>query len=248
MCSIDTLSIRRVARRTALRPHRRATSPFDDVRLPPASAGGSARSAPTRRRLSTSVRRVARPSAPPRAACRPAASSVDAAPPSALPAGRPAAGLCAPAPPRLRTPIARRPCPRALGVRARGFRARRRTHFDPRASSRYPPGKPLTVIVGANGCGKTTIIECLKVRRGGRREPLVAAPEPCGAGDCPARDEPAPRPAPPRPAATTPQFVTTGALPPGSASGQSFVHDPKVRRNYPRPLAPAVQSSGRRVH
>jgi DNA repair protein RAD50 len=41
------------------------------------------------------------------------------------------------------------------------------------------------VIVGANGCGKTTIIECLK-------------------------------------------FATTGALPPGSASGQSFVHDPKL--------------------
>jgi predicted ATPase len=47
-------------------------------------------------------------------------------------------------------------------------------------------GKPLTVIVGANGCGKTTIIECLK-------------------------------------------YATTGSLPPGAQSGQSFVHDPKVR-------------------
>ena len=45
--------------------------------------------------------------------------------------------------------------------------------------------KPLTVIVGANGCGKTTLIECLK-------------------------------------------YATTGELPPGTASGQSFVHDPKI--------------------
>lgn len=41
------------------------------------------------------------------------------------------------------------------------------------------------MIVGANGCGKTTIIECLK-------------------------------------------YATTGALPPGASSGQSFVHDPKI--------------------
>ena len=43
------------------------------------------------------------------------------------------------------------------------------------------------VIVGANGCGKTTIIECLK-------------------------------------------YITTGSLPPGTGTGQSFVHDPKVWR------------------
>ena len=45
--------------------------------------------------------------------------------------------------------------------------------------------KPLTVIYGMNGCGKTTIIECLK-------------------------------------------YSCTGSLPPGSRSGQSFVHDPKL--------------------
>lgn len=44
---------------------------------------------------------------------------------------------------------------------------------------------PLTMIVGANGCGKTTIVECLK-------------------------------------------FLTTGALPPGSRSGQSIVNDPTM--------------------
>jgi DNA repair protein RAD50 len=45
--------------------------------------------------------------------------------------------------------------------------------------------KPLTVIYGMNGCGKTTIIECLK-------------------------------------------YSCTGTLPPGSKSGQSFIHDPKL--------------------
>ena len=45
--------------------------------------------------------------------------------------------------------------------------------------------KPLTVIVGANGCGKTTLIEALK-------------------------------------------YACTGELPPGTAAGQSFVHDPKI--------------------
>lgn len=45
--------------------------------------------------------------------------------------------------------------------------------------------RPLTVIVGANGCGKTTIIECLK-------------------------------------------YATTGAVPPNSGSGQTFIQDPKM--------------------
>jgi DNA repair protein RAD50 len=57
--------------------------------------------------------------------------------------------------------------------------------FGPEEAATIVFAKPLTVIVGANGCGKTTIIECLK-------------------------------------------FATTGALPPGSAAGQSFVHDPKM--------------------
>ena len=57
--------------------------------------------------------------------------------------------------------------------------------FGPDDSATIQFSKPLTVIVGANGCGKTTIIECLK-------------------------------------------FATTGALPPGAAAGQSFVHDPKM--------------------
>jgi len=46
-------------------------------------------------------------------------------------------------------------------------------------------GKQLCIVQGMNGCGKTTIIECLK-------------------------------------------YVSTGSLPPGSNSGQSFVHDPKM--------------------
>lgn len=45
--------------------------------------------------------------------------------------------------------------------------------------------RPLTLIVGQNGAGKTTIIECLKQ-------------------------------------------ACTGALPPNTRSGQSFIHDPKV--------------------
>ena len=57
--------------------------------------------------------------------------------------------------------------------------------FGPDEAATIVFAKPLTVIVGANGCGKTTIIECLK-------------------------------------------YATTGALPPGSAAGQSFVHDPKM--------------------
>jgi DNA repair protein RAD50 len=57
--------------------------------------------------------------------------------------------------------------------------------FGPEEAATIVVAKPLTVIVGANGCGKTTIIECLK-------------------------------------------FATTGALPPGAAAGQSFVHDPKM--------------------
>jgi recombinational DNA repair ATPase RecF len=33
------------------------------------------------------------------------------------------------------------------------------------------PEKPLTLIVGANGCGKTTIIECLKAATTGELPP-----------------------------------------------------------------------------
>eukprot|EP00941_MAST-03F_sp_MAST-3F-sp1_P000454 g454.t1 len=62
----------------------------------------------------------------------------------------------------------------------RGIRA-----FSPEKETVIKFFKPLTVIVGKNGCGKTTIIECLK-------------------------------------------YSTTGSLPPGSASGQSFVHDPQM--------------------
>lgn len=57
--------------------------------------------------------------------------------------------------------------------------------FGPDEAQTIAFARPLTVIVGANGCGKTTIIECLK-------------------------------------------YATTGALPPGAQSGQSFVHDPKI--------------------
>ena len=57
--------------------------------------------------------------------------------------------------------------------------------FGPDEAQLIKFAKPLTVIVGENGCGKTTIIECLK-------------------------------------------YATTGALPPGAAAGQSFVHDPKM--------------------
>lgn len=34
--------------------------------------------------------------------------------------------------------------------------------------------KPLTIIVGDNGCGKTTIIECLKIGCTGRLPPTVS--------------------------------------------------------------------------
>ena len=57
--------------------------------------------------------------------------------------------------------------------------------FGPDEAETIKFAKPLTVIVGENGCGKTTIIECLK-------------------------------------------YATTGCLPPGAQSGQSFVHDPKI--------------------
>jgi DNA repair protein RAD50 len=46
---------------------------------------------------------------------------------------------------------------------------------------------PLSLIVGHNGAGKTTVIECLKQ-------------------------------------------ATTGAMPPNSKNGQSFIHDPEVCR------------------
>jgi len=52
----------------------------------------------------------------------------------------------------------------------RGIRA-----FSPEREQAIEFQTPLTMIVGANGCGKTTVIECLK------RAP--APPEPRGRGD-----------------------------------------------------------------
>ena len=78
-------------------------------------------------------------------------------------------------------PSAHGPGPAAVQMSIRGIRS-----FSPDKECVIKFFKPLTVIVGANGCGKTTIIECLK-------------------------------------------YLTTGALPPDSHSGQSFVHDPRVR-------------------
>ena len=57
--------------------------------------------------------------------------------------------------------------------------------FSPKNETALDFESPLALIVGHNGAGKTTIIECLKQ-------------------------------------------VTTGALPPNSKNGQSFIHDPKV--------------------
>lgn len=57
---------------------------------------------------------------------------------------------------------------------------------DPHNETSVEFGTPLSLIVGQNGAGKTTIIECLKQ-------------------------------------------ATTGAMPPNSKNGQSFVHDPLVR-------------------
>jgi DNA repair protein RAD50 len=57
--------------------------------------------------------------------------------------------------------------------------------FDPNHSAVIDFFTPLTLIVGHNGSGKTTIIECLK-------------------------------------------YATTGDLPPGSKTGGSFIHDPKI--------------------
>ncbi|KAK8394416.1 hypothetical protein O3P69_006540 [Scylla paramamosain] len=59
--------------------------------------------------------------------------------------------------------------------------------FGPDESKVIEFNRPLTLILGQNGCGKTTIIESLK-------------------------------------------YVTTGDTPPGSGSGSSFVHDPKMAR------------------
>ncbi|KAF2664025.1 hypothetical protein BT63DRAFT_418168 [Microthyrium microscopicum] len=57
--------------------------------------------------------------------------------------------------------------------------------FDPHASEVIKIYTPLTLIVGPNGSGKTTIIECLR-------------------------------------------YITTGELPPNSATGGAWLHDPKL--------------------
>ena len=57
--------------------------------------------------------------------------------------------------------------------------------FSPHKAEVIAFQKPLTIIVGQNGCGKTTIIESLL-------------------------------------------YATTGAMPPTSDKGKTFVHDPKV--------------------
>ena len=66
------------------------------------------------------------------------------------------------------------------------------------------------MIVGANGCGKTTVIECLK------RGPRAAS----HFFHSVSRGRLTPR--------SSFRYGTTGCAPPGSNSGRAFVHDPKV--------------------
>lgn len=112
-----------------------------------------------------------------------------------------------------------------LGIRSFGPDEPQYINFD----------KTLTVIVGANGCGKTTIIECLRYATTGEQESenrvarqfarrLSAAL--CNRSYLQNH-------------ALTHTLIVlyvlmtcllAGALPPGASSGQSFVHDPKIAR------------------
>ena len=95
--------------------------------------------------------------------------------------------------------------------------------------------KPLTVIVGPNGCGKTSTIECTNPSQKPATSPNIPADPLFLVVLSPFR------PTPPIVASLSPhlhlsvprnrtglRYATTGSLPPGSQSGRAFVHDPKV--------------------